>query len=182
MKKILITGALIMAIASSIVAGTLAVYTKTLAPISGQIETKQFYIGTKETYFPDIKLAPSEKTEWSFNVVNFKEDNAGIANEVDTDLTVSLDVKAKDGKEAIDGLNVSIYDENNNQLGTTVVKNGQMSFNVEKAFLANTKTTQKFKLVADWKNNSGDLIDTLNAENNNTTSIGVTVTGTQCIH
>lgn len=182
MKKLLITGALILAIASSLVAGTLATYTKTLAPINGNVETKQFYIGTKETYFPDIKLAPSEKSEWTFNVVNYQDNDANVANEVDTDLNIALDVNAKEGKAAIDGLNVSIYDENNNQLGTTVIKNGHMSFNVEKAFLANTKATKKFKLVADWKNTSGDNVDTLNAENNNSTSIGVTVTGTQCIH
>lgn len=183
MKKVLITGALILAIASSMVAGTLATYTKTLAPITGEVAAKQFYIGTNETYFPNIKLAPSEKTEWSFNVVNFNDSTKSVVTEVDTDMTVSLNIAAIDGKQAIDGLHVSIYDENNNQLGTTVVKNGQMSFNVEKAFLANTKATQSYKLVADWKNTfAGDNVDTLNAENNNSTSIAVTVTGTQCIH
>lgn len=183
MKKALITGSLILAIASSLVAGTLATYTKTLSPITGEVAAKEFYIGTNETYFPNIKLAPSEKTEWTFNVVNFKDSETNVVNEVDTDMTISLNVTAKNGNEAIDGLNVSIYDDNSNQLGTTVVKDGQMSFNVEKAFLANTKSTQSFKLVADWKNPSaGDISDTQNAENNNATSIGVTVTGTQCLH
>lgn len=183
MKKTLIMGALIVAIASSMVAGTLATYTKTLAPITGDVAAKQFYIGTNETYFPNIKLAPSEKTEWTFDVVNFKADDTNVVTEVDTDMSVSLNVTAKDGKQAIDGLNVSIFDKDNTLLGTTIVKNGQMSFNIEKAFLANTKATQSFKLVADWKNPSaGDNVDTLNAENSNTTSIGVTVTGTQCLH
>jgi len=183
MKKVLITGALILAIASSMVAGTLATYTKTLAPITGDVAAKQFYIGTNETYFPNIKLAPSEKSEWTFNVVNFQANDTNVVTEVDTDMTISLNVAAKDGKQAIDGLHVSIYDGNDNQLGTTVVKDGQMSFNVEKAFLANTKATQSFKLVADWKDSfAGDNVDTLNAENNSTTSIGVTVTGTQCLH
>jgi len=183
MKKSIITGALILAIATSMVAGTLATYTRTLDPITGDVSAKQFYIGTNETYFPNIKLAPSEKSEWTFNVVNFQANDTNAVTEVDTDMTISLNVAAKDGRQAIDGLNVSIYDANNTLLGTTIVKEGKMSFDVEKAFLANTKATQNFKLVADWKNNfAGDNVDTLNAENNSTTSIGVTVTGTQCLH
>lgn len=183
MKKFIITGALILAIASSMVAGTLATYTKTLSPIEGEVAAKQFYIGASETYFPDIKLAPSEKTEWNFDVVNYQDSAQNTVTEVDTDLTVSLTVAAKDGKQPIDGLQVTVFDDNNNQLGTTIIKNGQMSFNVEKAFLANTKATRHFKLVADWKNPyAGDNTDTSNAENGNTTSIGITVTGTQCLH
>lgn len=181
MKKIILMGALILTIASSLVAGTLATYTKTLSPITGSVSAKSFYIGANQTVFPDIKLAPSEKSDWTFEVVNFKAD--GTINEVDTDMTITLNVAEKADKDAIDGLQVSIYDENNTQVGTTVVKSGQMSFDIEKAFLANTPTTQKFKLVADWKNPSaGDDVDTANAENQNATQISVTIRGTQCLH
>lgn len=181
MKKMLITGALVLSIVSSMAAGTLAVYTKTLNPIKGEVAAKQFYVGANETFFPNIKLAPSEKSEWTFNVVNY--DASNNVTEVDTDLTIRLDVSAKEGLQAINGLHVSIYDENNTQLGSTVVKDGQMTFDVEKAFLANSKDTQSFKLVADWKDGfAGDNIDTQNAVNKNTTSIGITVTGTQCLH
>ncbi len=179
MKKLLISTALVLAILTSLVAGTLATYTKTLAPITGSATAKQFYIGTSETFFPDIKLAPSEKDEWNFNVVNFKDGENGTT-EVDTDITVTLNVSPKEGKQAIDGLHVSLYDSNNNQLGTTIVKSGEMSFNIENAFPANVKATKSFKLVADWKNPfAGDTVDTENAENNHSTSIGVTVTGSQ---
>ncbi|PYG87093.1 hypothetical protein LY28_02476 [Ruminiclostridium sufflavum DSM 19573] len=178
MKKTIIMSALILTILTSIVAGTFATYTKTLSPITGNVSAKSFYIGTKQTVFPDIKLAPSEKSEWAFEVVNFKDD--GTVNEVDTDMTIQLNVAPKAGKQAIDGLHVSIYDESNKQLGTTVIKNGQMTFTVEKAFVANTRTTQRLKLVADWKNSFvGDNVDTANAENSNATAISVTITGTQ---
>ena len=126
MKKHIIIGALILTIATSMAAGTFATYTKTLSPITGSVATKSFYIGNNETYFPDIELAPSEKTEWDFEVVNFNAN--GTVNAVDTDMTVSLNVAAEAGKQPIDGLNVSIFDENNNQVGSTVIKNGQMSF------------------------------------------------------
>ena len=181
MKIQIIIGALILTIATSMAAGTFATYTKTLSPITGNVAAKSFYIGNNETHFPDIELAPSEKTEWNFEVVNFSTD--GTVNAVDTDMTVSLNVAAKADKQAIDGLNVSIFDENNTQVGTTVIKNGEMSFNVEKAFIANTKATQKYKLVAEWKNSNGqNNVDTLNAENKNATAISVTITGTQCLH
>ncbi len=181
MKKLIIMGALILTIATSMVAGTLATYTITLSPIAGNVSANSFYIGASETYFPDIKLAPSEKSEWTFDVVNFKAD--GTINEVDTDMTITLNVAEKEGKQAIDGLHVSIYDENNRQLGTTVVMSGQMSFDIEKAFLGNTSSTQSFKLVADWKNPfAGDDVDTANAENHNETAISVTIRGTQCLH
>ncbi len=179
MKKLLLTTALVLAIVTSLVAGTLATYTKTLAPITGSATAKQFYIGSSETFFPDIKLAPSEKNEWNFSVVNFKDGENGTT-EVDTDITITLNVAAKDGKQAIDGLHVSIYDSDNNQLGTTIIKSGEMTFNIKNAFPANVKTTKSFKLVTDWKNPfAGDNVDTQNAENNHATSIGVTVTGTQ---
>ncbi len=181
MKKQLIMSVLILTIVTSMVAGTFATYTKTLSPITGSVAAKSFYIGTNETFFPDIELAPSEKTEWNFEVVNFNE--AGTVNAVDTDMTVLLNVAPKADKQAIDGLNVSIYDENNNQVGTTVIKDGQMSFDVEKAFVANTKATKKFKLVAQWNTSiDQDNVDTLNAESNNATSISITITGNQCLH
>ncbi|QNU65348.1 hypothetical protein EHE19_010385 [Ruminiclostridium herbifermentans] len=180
MKKHIIIGALILTIATSMTAGTFATYTKTLSPITGSVAAKSFYIGNNETYFPDIELAPSEKTEWNFEVVNFNAD--GTVNAVDTDMTISLNVAAEADKQPIDGLNVSIYDENNNQVGTTVIKNGQMSFDVEKAFTANSKAAQKYKLIAEWKNSNSNNIDTLNAENKNATAISVTITGTQCLH
>ena len=181
MKKQIMIGALILTIATSMAAGSFATYTKTLSPVIGSVTAKSFYIENNETYFPEIELAPSEKTEWNFEVVNYNAN--GIVNGVDTDMTIALNVAAKANKQAIDGLNVSIFDDKNNQVGNTVIKNGQMSFNVEKAFKANIKATQKYKLVAEWKNNNGqNNIDNLNAENKNSTAISVTITGTQCLH
>ena len=177
MKKLLITCALILAIASSMVAGTLAVYTKTLEPVSGTISAKQFFIGTNETAFPDIKLAPKEKTQWNFSVVNFKDNNV---TEVDMDMKIDLSVAANNGKQAIDGLTVGMYDSAGNQLGASIIKNGQTSFSSDRACLANEKATRNFVLKAEWVDGvAGDTIDTANAMNANSTKISVTVTGIQ---
>lgn len=181
MKKIIITLALVLVIIVSLVSGTLATYTKTLEPIAGQVEAKQFYIGTAQTMFPNIKLAPSENTTWTFQVVNYQ--NSTVTEvDMDMDMDIKLTVGSPEGKQPIDGLVVGLY-ENGKQLGTNIIRAGEMKFTIEKAFLAAEKSTRTFEIKVLWDNGiSSDEVDTENADMQNTSKIGVTVTGTQCLH
>jgi len=171
MKKTLLILALILTIATSLVAGTLATYTKTLEPMEGEVTAKQFYIGATETAFADVKLAPSEEKTWNFSVINYQGD---AATEVDMDLNIVVTV---DGD--IDGLNVALY-EGDTQFGETVVKNGTINVNIDKAFNKNVKEQRDFSVKVLWKNGQvTDAIDTANADEFAKTNIAVTVTGIQ---
>lgn len=179
MKKIIIIAALVLCIAVSIVSGTLATYTKTLEPIWGEVAAKQFYIGTTQTMFPNIELAPTEEATWAFGVVNFQGDTS---TEVDMDMDIILTVGSPENNQPIDGLVVGLY-ENGKQLGTSIVRAGEMKYSIEKAFLASIKSTRIFEIKVLWDNGiSSDEIDTINTELRNKSKIAVTVTGTQCLH
>ena len=171
MKKTLLILALILTIATSLVAGTLATYTKTLEPMEGEVTAKQFYIGATETAFADVKLAPSEETSWDFSVINYQGDTL---TEVDMDLNIVVTVGGD-----IDGLNVALY-EGDTQLAETVVKNGTINVNIDKAFNKNVKEQRDFSVKVLWKNGQvTDAIDTANADAFAKANIAVTVTGIQ---
>jgi len=170
MKKTLFVLVLVLTIVSSLVAGTLATYTKTLEPMEGEVTAKQFYIGATETAFADVKLAPSEETSWDFSVINYQGD---VATEVDMDLNIVVNV---DGD--IDGLKVALY-EGETKLGE-VTKEGTFNVNIDKAFNKNVKEQRDFSVKVLWKNGQvTDDIDTANADAFAKAKIAVTVTGIQ---
>lgn len=178
MKKILTITALVLLVASSLVAGTLAMYTKTLNPIDGTVTAKKFYIGATSSSIADVKLAPSESNTWDFDVVNTNESD--VPTEVDMDLAITVDVTT-DGV-AIDGLVVGLYDSGDNLLGTAVTKTGTVTYSLDNAFLANVAATKSFYVKAEWQNGlASDVTDTANADAAAQTKILVTVSGSQHI-
>lgn len=180
MKKVLTITALVLAIAVSLAAGTLAAYTKTLNPINGTVTAKQFYIGSPTTKFPDIKLAPGDSNTWDFSVVN--TDSNKNVTETNMDLTIVVNVADKNGKGAIDGLVVGLYDNNDHLLGTAITKNGSTTYKIDNAFIANKADTLNYHIKTNWQNGlATDAVDTANADAGASTQISVTVTGTQHI-
>ena len=176
MKKILLVSMLALAITSSLVAGTLATYTKTTTPIEATVTAKSFNLISKADIEPEIKLAPGEKTEWEFTVENFEGE---IVTETAMDLSINLLVDSVVDKEAISGLKVEVY-EGEIPLGEAITKNGEIEIKLDRAFKANEKSTRTFKLKLNWENGvAGDGVDTIDATNQNATKIKVNVTGTQ---
>ena len=91
MKKTLFMGALALTIATSMVAGTMAVYTHadTLAGATNDtVSAKKFYINSTATDKINIKLAPGNEEFWDFQVTNHKEH---IVTEVPMDLKLKVD-------------------------------------------------------------------------------------------
>ncbi len=176
-KKTLLILGLILAIVSSVIAGTLSVYTKTLGIAQGSTVSKEFLIDADETVYPAVKLAPTETAEWTFSVSNYRDDTV---TETDMDMTVTLRVRAAEGKQAIDGLHVGIYDENGTLMGEEIVCAGEMDYEIPQAFRGNVASTLVYTLKAEWVNGEAtDTVDTENAEAQNTTVFAVSVTGTQ---
>lgn len=112
-KKYLLLTLLALAVVTSLTAGTLAVYTKSVS-MNAAVEIKKFAFaaaGSIEGEAKSINLAPTESKNYNFTVTNFEGDNGSPA-EVPLDYTVYVDfadaaakmpgltaVLAKDGKE-----------------------------------------------------------------------------------
>lgn len=179
MKKALIILTLVLTIVTSLIAGTLATYTKTLTPVEGSVAAKVFYIENSETTIANVRLAPTESTQWTFFVVNYQDD---IVTEVDMDLYITVKLGAMAGFDEIDGLTVGLF-EGDKQYGSTIIRNGAIDVEIGRAFLANQKSTRKFTVKVLWENGLvSDDTDTHNADDRHTSKIAVTVTGKQCTH
>lgn len=118
MKKAIIITILILAMISSVLAGSLANYTVTLDDLaSGSVVGKEFIFledGT-DTFQHGIKIAPTETVTWQFGVKNY---DGSFVTETDLYYELAFDVHATPGKAAIDPLIVTVKDEYNNIINT----------------------------------------------------------------
>jgi plastocyanin len=180
MKKTLVLLSLVLAIALSVLSGTLAVYTTTITNLAdGNVVAKEFILlenDDYDTFKKNVKIAPTETVEWTFSVKNY---NGNIVSETAMDLTFTVDIAASTGKEAIDPLIVTI------KKGDTVVEGtktetGSIIFTDE--FPLNEvgqaySQAHTYTVIIYWPSN--DTIDINYAGSGFGTTISVSVTGTQ---
>lgn len=192
MKKSLFMLALGLTIATSMVAGTMAVYTHTDTILANGSEggitgiAKQFYIGAKTTQeLDDFKLAPGESKDWGFNVTN--KDDKGIVSEVETDVIVNVNVgTAQDWAD----LQV-VLKRGDTVVGTMRPNNGVASFTDASVIKASTPFDTNYTITFEWLDGTGETLndaqDTALVMDENgvkanlpkVQGITVTVTGTQ---
>ena len=125
MKKTAIIALLILAIAASLLAGTLASYTITIDDLATGSVTGKEFIFTKDgsdTFASGVKIAPTETVIWEFAVRNY---NGVLITETDLYYRLTFNVTNLTGKTAIEPLIVSVKDEQGNTLksitGTGVI-------------------------------------------------------------
>ncbi len=108
MKKKLFLVILALAILTSLTAGTLAVYTKTLTDTE-KIEAKRFAFSAEGDIAGDstsINLAPTESMEYDFSIANVDSKGGPVA-EVPLTFNVSINYKEAAGK--MPGLVATLY-------------------------------------------------------------------------
>lgn len=174
MKKTLVLLSLVLAIALSVLSGTLAVYTTTIADLAdGNVVAKEFILlkNGNDTFEEKVKIAPTETVEWTFSVKNY---NGNIVSETAMDLAFTVDIAASTDKEAIAPLIVTI------KKGDTVVGTqtgtGSIEFADEFA-LKEVGQAHTYTVIINWP--SDDTIDINYAGSGFGTTISVSVTGTQ---
>jgi hypothetical protein len=131
MKKVIFLLLLILIIASSITAGTLAMYTVSIDNLAqGSTVAKEFvFVGDgTDTFQQGIKIAPSETVDWQFKVKNYRNQ---IITETDLYYKLTFQVAASAGKTAIQPLVVTVKDLNGNTLNRVT---GVGTFDVLGAF------------------------------------------------
>ncbi len=120
MKKFILTVALVLAVVTSLVAGTMAAYTQKLDTTSANITAKTFSIkGTmSDSFSHSFKLAPGESIDYTVEVKN--------EGEVASKLAMTADILAANGDD-IDGLKLTIVSVDKIGSDTTADKSAKLS-------------------------------------------------------
>ena len=175
MKKVLIIAVLVLMVASSLIAGTLAIYTQTIDGLaSGSVIAKEFILledGT-DTFETDVKIAPTETVTWQFSVKNF---NDQTVTETAMDLLFNIDVTNTPSKSAVDPLVVTVYDENGTVVGEKT-DTGVIQYSSQFS-LQETGQTKIYTVTVYWP--SDNTVDFDYAGATFGTTVSISVTGTQ---
>lgn len=175
MKKGLMIIALALVLTTSVIAGTLAMYTTTIDNVAqGSVVAKEFVLlkGGTDTFTENIKIAPAETVDWQFSVKNYDGD---IISETGMDLNFDVDVRAEDGKSVIAPLQVTVKNANGDVVGS-VNSDGKIQFSDEFA-LSPSGQEKVYTVSVNWPGNNND--DILYAGADYGTAVKVSVTGTQ---
>lgn len=156
MKKTLTILLLVLAITTSLIAGTMAYYTVTLDNlVQGEVVAKEFIFvekpGQQTLSFSDSRIAPGETVEWPFTVQNHKD---GLVTETDMYYRLTFVVGATDDKQAIAPLAVTVN-------GHTVTLNddGTGTFITDGNFLLQSPDNQQsenYRIVLTWPHGEND--------------------------
>ncbi len=174
MKKIVTIVALVLVISTSVIAGTLAMYTTSIDDLAeGSVVAKEFILteGGTDTFTRNVAIAPGETQDFQFSVRNY---DGSIVSETAMALAFDVDVAAAEGKDLIAPLQIAVKDSSGNTVGS-VTGSGRIDF--DDAFALNTQGQEKiYTAVITWPDGSAD-IDYAGAGFG--TAVKVSVTGTQ---
>ncbi len=175
MKKTLATIAIALVLTTSIIAGTLAMYTTAIDKLAeGSVVAKEFILteGGTDTFVQNVKLSPSESGNWQFSVKNF---SGSLVSETAMALDFNVTVRGADGKTAIAPLVITVSDENGRTVGT-VTGSGSIQFDDEFALSASGQE-KVYTVNLSWPSNNS--VDINYAGGSFGTEVEVSVTGTQ---
>lgn len=166
MKKFLLTAALILALVTSLTAGTMAYYSAEVDTISSTITSKSFNFTAEETsnsFTTGIKIAPGDKVQYLITVNN--------SSEVRTDATVTAALSV-----SFTGLTVDVA-----HTGTSIAANsskvdGAAGSESTATTLMGTSSSQQYLVTVAWDYDTGV---TTNDTINHTTELTINVSGKQ---
>jgi hypothetical protein len=175
MKKFIFLLLLVLTMVSSIVAGTLAMYTTTVDKLAqGSVAAKEFvFTGDgADSFRQGIRIAPTETVNWQFKVKNFKD---SIVTETNLYYKLTFHVLASTGKRAIDPLTVTVKDMNGSVLKSVT---GVGTFDVLGSFpLSEAGQEHDYIVEIRWPGNDG--VDINYAGGNYGTSVNVDAVASQ---
>ncbi len=175
MKKALTIIALVLVISTSVIAGTLAMYTTSIDDLAqGSVVAKAFVMteGGTDTFTQNVAIAPGETQDFKFSIKNY---DGSIVSETAMALAIDVDVTAAQGKNLIAPLKISVEDASGNTVGS-VTGSGLIEFDDEFALQAQGQE-KTFTAVVTWPGDGSADIDYAGAEFG--TALKVSVTGTQ---
>ncbi|AFL99158.1 hypothetical protein Desde_0711 [Desulfitobacterium dehalogenans ATCC 51507] len=175
MKKVLSIVALALVVSTSIISGTLAIYTTHIDALAqGSVVAKEFILtkGGTDTFVENVKIAPSETMSWQFSVKNFEDT---VVSETAMDLDIDVDVLAPNGKKAIAPLVFTVENSAGDIIGTV---NSEGKVEINDQFVLSAQGQEKVYTVSvNWPSNTN--VDINYAGAGYGTAIQVSVTGIQ---
>ncbi len=157
MKKTAWILILLLVMASSVTAGTLAMYTTSIDHLAqGSVSAKEFVFTGEGTgsFEQGVKIAPGETVSWQFQVRNY---SGTIITETDLYYKLTFDVHASADKSAIEPLTVSVKDESGNAVGSVM---GPGSFDITGEFrLSQSGQGRTYTVEAYWPSDGNIDID-----------------------
>lgn len=155
MKKTLTILLLVLAITTSLIAGTMAYYTVTLDNlVQGEVVAKEFIFVEKEgkqTLSFSDRIAPGETVEWPFTVQNHKD---GLVTETDMYYRLTFVVGATVGKQAIAPLTVTV-----NGQAVSLDNDGTGTLISDGAFMLQSPNNQQrddYSIMLTWPHGNND--------------------------
>lgn len=151
MRKYFVITLLAMVVATSVLAGILAMYTNVTEPDEDAI-VRVFYAGESVNAPLNVRIAPAETVSCKFNITNISSDKQ--ATDADMDLTMIVDLR--NAVHALPGLSVSLveYLPDSSMLELAVLTQTEqsiMTFAQPRAFTAGRAETRAFGLVFTWE-------------------------------
>jgi uncharacterized cupredoxin-like copper-binding protein len=160
MKKFFLIIALVLAVVSSLVAGTMAAYTQTLDIGSGNVLTKQFSISAEEskTFTQDVRLAPGDSVTYKVTVCN----DSGIKTAVH-----------------VDGQLVAVSGSGNTQLALSALCPGdtEAATTGNSAFTLDPGQSSELTFTVSWPYGGDDGKDAQMMESGAASQLKVVITG-----
>lgn len=154
MKKALLITLALMLVVSSMVYGSLAVYTVNEEITSGGFTAKTIVLSLDKggDFDAAVKIAPAEAHEYFFSVSNA---SGGAVSEVEIDATITVALTAANGKRSIENLAAALY-ENGQKLCDIPLEGGEGSVELERYFGLEAKTLD-FSVVVTWVSSDNDI-------------------------
>lgn len=157
MKKTAWILVLLLVMASSVTAGTLAMYTTSIDHLAqGSVSAKEFVFtgeGT-DSFEQGLKIAPGETVSWQYQVRNY---TGTVVTETDMYYRLTFDVHAAADRLAIEPLIVTVKDENANVVGSII---GPGKLDVVGAFLLSQSGQERtYTIEAYWPGDDDVEID-----------------------
>lgn len=169
MKKLIFILVLVLTMATSVVAGTLAMYTASVDNLAeGSAVAKEFvFVGDgTDSFQQGIKIAPSETVKWQFKVKNYENH---VITETDLYYKLTFNVSATSGKKAIQPLTVSVKDTDGKVLNTVT---GVGKFDVTGSFpLSETGQEKGYVVEINWPAGGSDDIQYAGSEYGTTVNV-----------
>lgn len=152
MKKKLLLIVLALAILTSLTAGTLAVYTRTVMDKDADVVAKRFACSTTATKQIDnatINLAPTEYMEYEFTIANYDEGKRELPAEVPLDFVMTFDFD--NAYLLMDGLKAELYEKGGDE-PVAVNEGGSLKYN--EVIAGGTAAESTYVLVVTWEDRS----------------------------
>jgi hypothetical protein len=169
MKKKLLLVVLALAIMTSLTAGTLAVYTRTVTK-TATVEAKQFAFsaeGSIEDGKQTISLAPTESMDYNFSIANVDEENGPIA---EVPLKFDVTISFSGALSAMPGLVVKLYHDGE-EVGDYT--DGQIKYTAQSS--AGVLFSEDYTVTLTWVDSADDAAQTVKGQDNVTVTQGLVV-------